>query len=405
MFKNGEYYWSLRNPYAEDLDAVTVYDDIGTEVYSVFSSSTYSAQLSDCTGDVCAFITSDGFVRVNFSASAGEYIVSINATDGFNIPWGSYFNDSHVCYSGDPKIGILGALMTGFDDTTVDVGLDSPDPNCYATTGFVYDQFFDDCDSLSNDVVMMTFERMCSGDRGNICSGDAELSLTSLQSCADLNYSMVGTYDTKEIESCNGPSKAKWYTLYQGYISAEPCTECDPADCINGYCEPIGGMFGCFGYTGTTFEAEFNLKRPHSSTPADGTCNAHPTCGLLEDKYNMDENEGPCLHHNATCGSGACDYPLYTTDCETAYSGRPDDVKYIYPNFSPISTRVCAWETSPQKKHLQSTLFGCGENVGQVYCALDRWEDADYSAALCAACNDADQGPKHSGTWLTIPDR
>lgn len=148
----------------------------------------------------------------------------------------------------------------GFDDSRVDFGFD------YGAD-----------DAESNDIVKREFTRQCDGSRGNVCSGDADQTLTVVDVCSD---GIIG-----QEERCVGP----------------------PLDTVS-WGETVRDEPDCVPYFQTTFEKEFFLET--------GKCEFDNKCSLRNQIGGYDNVAADIFLCNATCdGAGGCTFAADCFDC------------------------------------------------------------------------------------------
>ncbi|MGV8163019.1 MAG: hypothetical protein ACP5N2_06835 [Candidatus Nanoarchaeia archaeon] len=171
-----------------------------------------------------------------------------------------------------------------------------------------------------NDVFEMTFERLCDGNRGNICAGAMTRTFTVYKSCADLG---VG-----ETERCEGP---------------------DP--------NPSENIQNCISYEeGNSFEKAFNIGATASAR--DGICNENKECSTIgENGYKV---FGPMLCV-ATCSGGECDNARFSgSECACSASCGAEctsENSVVWQNF--ICKNNCATTSTCT---YQSTALPCNSN-------------------------------------------
>ncbi len=147
-----------------------------------------------------------------------------------------------------------------------------------------------------NDIFWRHFERYCSGDRGNICSGDATQKIEVFKACADedndfdLDYGVeIGgttTYPNANIEQterCMGPPKN-----YRSANTEVATTTPGSINCIN--------YGAALAYGPTTFEQYYDVGSSQT-----GKCSDTPACssGEGDDTFGVG---GPFR-----CGYALCD--------------------------------------------------------------------------------------------------
>jgi hypothetical protein len=133
-----------------------------------------------------------------------------------------------------------------------------------------------------NDVYRLTFNRFCDGERGNICAGDMQRTITLSDACEDLGAG--------EIERCEGPQEG------------------------NSLCVPYG--------PGMTFETAYG------SAGATGICNTAQRCSSLgSGGYNAGGN----MICRATCSTGDCNYArLQDCSCNVTACGARCDATHQF---------------------------------------------------------------------------
>lgn len=152
-----------------------------------------------------------------------------------------------------------------------------------------------------NDIYERSFETKCSGDRGNVCSGDSN-DVFVLTSCGDDN---LGVDD--QTERCQGPDSIQ--------ISDSPLS--------------------CTNYnSGESFETVFGLEDSEGNT-ADGLCNEVFRTSNPTTNYG---DTGP-YSCQAECDSGTCNLPV---NCECDNNNKCDELLYDDLLNGDISLNECA---------------------------------------------------------------
>ncbi|MFO8016834.1 MAG: hypothetical protein R6U32_07065, partial [Candidatus Woesearchaeota archaeon] len=250
------------------------------DIYSIkgadnFFQETGSRELSLTIGSQTETMDIEVKECIPYSGSDSPYPYNPDETDPFMADHsccdsdGTYLDSSANCYE-DGEYGSIKALGTS-SYTEGDPTLDSYPSYWHLESGTTQDK-----PSLTsqygNDLFYREFSRYCSGDRGNICAGNAEEYMTVKEECLDWEYDW-------QDERCQGPTSG----------IAETGSE---AHCIN-YA------------AGETFESEEGVGT--GSGQADGYCSDTPRCTDGED-YTAD---GPFLCQKAVCdGSGHCTKPF-----------------------------------------------------------------------------------------------
>lgn len=135
----------------------------------------------------------------------------------------------------------------------------------------------------ANDIFFRDFERHCSNDRGNICSGTGQEEIYISKTCNDFDASI------RQDERCQGPPKGTFESA-------------SGLNCIN---YPIG----------TTFESDYG--GPALGGPADGRCSNMDKCTNAVD-FRQD---GKFWCVDASCdGNGYCSKPYATSQCYCSVS-------------------------------------------------------------------------------------
>lgn len=323
----------------------------------------------------------------------GLYKVTLFSKLSADIPrWGTWFDDDHVCYGGQAKVGVMEMMEESFDD--VDISFPLEDPNkIYSPASMGYE-------NMVNDVVLMDFVRKCSGDRGNVCTGEADVTYTSMHSCSDLS----GT----EIERCMGPDLT-YKSIDDGYYVAMPCSsdaDCSSCDYCSGVCDDSGYCLpadGCKPFSaGNSFEKEFNVLRTAGDYgEADGTCNPIATCSDDADVYSPGTSSGQFLIPGAHCNGadGTCSVAKDEIDC-AMFDGYTD---------MSASTHICMYGNAAVAEHLFTSSFLCNNpGPGLANCAMSALgSDPDSSKTACLACHDPATAAyaTGSGSGIYVEDR
>jgi hypothetical protein len=159
---------------------------------------------------------------------------------------------------------------------------------------------------------MREFERNCSGDRGNACTGAAVEIRTVVDNCNDNNF---GSSPNRQDERCSGPSfhyalvRVPPYNHYRQIRVFD--TNTLPMQCINYQS----------GYSyGITFELIANSTHPGSYPNADGRCNTNKECG-----NNYLTSKAMCNYGCTSTGTfaGQCNTPIYGDCICNASCGSP----------------------------------------------------------------------------------
>jgi len=176
-----------------------------------------------------------------------------------------------------------------------------------------------------NDIFSSTFERLCSGDRGNICSGEGREIRQIAEECEDLEYSW-------QTNRCEGPPV--------GVFKLNPGCEKYTGTTFEFAYGIVGGSQKCSGASKCTDALDFRndgkfqcsgamCKEGECSSPSTASCKCEQSCnspsfcsGLTYNQLN-NGNQGIC-RSGGFCTS-ACDYE-YPDDsqksCETCDASR-----------------------------------------------------------------------------------
>jgi hypothetical protein len=260
----------------------------------------------------------------------------------------------------------------------------------------------------NNDVIIMSFRRSCSGDRGNICSGIANRFFKIQDECEDMKPELG------EVESCQGAPTtiSEPQPLTPTGVDCVSSTECEPGRCIEGKCYTLPTDPNCRNHGASegvpnSFEKAFEITRIDGTT-ATGICNEQPTCSKSPDVYSVSQNEGKYLLSGATCSGrrGNCSEPRPNVEgeeqnimsCED-YNGRANAIGLPDEN-----DWVCSLNTA--KKQLFSQNFTCTEPDDAAQCTIVPKEaDPDSDQRLCDACRLAPSPrPVHTGAWIESRD-
>lgn len=293
------------------------------------------------------------------------------------VSWGTYKDTSTVCFDYtsfadangfDNNLFLTGAMVKGF----------APDNNYQVrwstVSGGIIRTIADSVPFAisapeANDIYSRTFERKCSGDRGNVCSGEAtELRAVVGSGCTDL---LAPWQD----ERCSGPPR----------VFAD-----NPA-----YSEQSSSLF-CENYTGTTFEKLFD-----SAGPWTGRCDNQPRCANVGRTSFITGSPKPyaCL---GLCGSGVCDTPdLGTCLCELSCGahalcdGKNQGDSIATPPAQPICNNV----GQPWFEDVCSGVCGIEDKLGNV-CELTGPNcDYDHTATSGSYVGNDDCDGREAGNW------
>ncbi|MBI5880580.1 hypothetical protein HZB90_00445, partial [archaeon] len=402
-----DFVYSTPNIFGDELDHATVYDSSGnilcTREYvkpepcttgicllpEYSSETTFS--LAACSGislqpfgeTISAFFPSD--------IALGEYTIE-QVTKETQPPWGAWMPIETICYGGVPKISILDRFMSADLEEQ---------PGLLGATTTEYSEISLPDWTWNNDVIIMSFRRSCSGDRGNICSGIANRFFKIQDECEDMKPELG------EVESCQGapPTISEPKPLTPTGVDCVSSTECEPGRCIEGKCYTLPADSNCRNHGASegipnSFEKAFEITRIDGN-PATGICNEQPTCSKSPDVYSVSQNEGKYLLSGATCSGrrGNCSEPVEGyTNCED-YNGRANAIGLPEEN-----DWVCSLNTA--KKQLFSQNFTCTEPDDSAQCTIVPKEaDPDSDQRLCDACRLAPSPrPVHTGAWIESRD-
>jgi hypothetical protein len=148
--------------------------------------------------------------------------------------------------------------------------------------------------NAKNDIIIRTFERKCSGDRGNICSGNATEVREVALACQDDNSISNSNAVNYQNERCEGPafnnSNGKWV------VSDSLASKCS-------YYNP-----------GYTFESLANMNDKNGNS-ADGICTTSKQCASGPGNYGGFRDYGATGSAPYSCdgecsGDGRCNYPI-----------------------------------------------------------------------------------------------
>jgi hypothetical protein len=310
--------------------------------------------------------------------------------------WGQYQLANHPCHGGNPVYGELNTLEKQAESqsstTPEDIGtVVGPTNMMYYGGGSSPPT--EPPNDMRNDIVMMSYYRKCSGDRGNICSGDENKYFETLRSCNDRDLT------AHEVESCEGPSHEKLSNPKSIGASHGSCSNTEPCTtgltCFDGSCYSTPAD-SCEKreYSGTSFEKEFGLKKlDGTDRPADGVCNELPTCSDNPDKYDINTNSGQYLIGGGTCnGQGFCSRAAAgtVTDCADEYNGwKTTDKLELFCNIGN------------DDKHMYSQNFTCTKPSGSAACTPAQGRaNPDTHQKLCDACLNTNKYPKFTATGV-----
>jgi hypothetical protein len=334
--------------------------------------------------------------------------------------WGEYLPDTTRCFSRPAQLG----MYDSFVDEPSFEGIGN-------TFVMLEDGFVPTPHSLSvfgNDIFIRKFERFCSGDRGNICSGDAYDSRFVFQSC-----SPDRDFDAGDTEFCSGPTsnfKVAVNLVKPFYLPSLP--EFIPPFCGNGEVDPLvwgiqeecdigldgvastsddvadncdGGnkllcadnclcyvapQASCKTYTYSpnsnknTFEEEYGLPRS-DGTPATGVCNDGPRC-TTKDDYTLPGNylsQGVCKGADGCKGVRVLeDCDAQVSDCQVA-SGDVDNKFFVYTTKCDDVVKDCVAVADPALKKLVDDLpVACSKCAAQGKTA-DGFDTQEPSTSCC----------------------
>lgn len=219
-----------------------------------------------------------------------------------------------------------------------------------------------------NDVFFRKFERYCSGNRGNICIGNAMENMQIKEKCADLEY---GWQD----ERCQGPTPGIFSTASEAY---------------------------CANYDGTTFESSEGIG-------GDGFCSDTPRC---IDGVDYTKN-GPFYAQKAICANGRCTKPYgsgpMAPGCSVSCGADPQCAGLTYNDLAAgkcvaggFCNSLCKFETADQSKgacectgkvwapggdaeiNVNGNTKCCGNTIAEIY------TQNPFDAADDACCDNKD---------------
>jgi hypothetical protein len=214
------------------------------------------------------------------------------------------FNADHTCCTNDKTYATRGTScftsaqygrISSFTDYENTVGNEIENPLPFGSYG-TYEEYSDYYNNYftENDIYEQTFVRYCSGDRGNICSGDGINTITVVNNgCEDYNYNTydgTGSY-TPNYERCSGPQ--------QGYLYDYSTS---PLSCEN---YPAG----------TTFESLMGIGT--------GYCNSERACN---------DNNQFCY---GVCSDGRCELES-DCRCDSSECGTDDKCDIYGSEWNPI---------------------------------------------------------------------
>lgn len=256
--------------------------------------------------------------------------------------WGSYMGTDTVCFeSQDPVYGggrTLNDWIYPYPATT---------EVSYFVDGNYYNDFgavpFDD----RNDIYEESYSRKCSGDRGNTCQGDIDLTRTRVTECADLDE------ENFQIRRCEGP-----------YPDVIDQNDANPAN-------------ACYAYTSNTYESliGFNYD-PDARYPSDNYGITDTRCAFerrcsTSTEYNVED--GPFVASGATCGNGVCNVPVGQQGGSMRNCDAQDLCVFRNSNNFNITDGLCR-----------------NRNSGAICFAEDLGTDPDVSSDACDICVSSD---------------
>lgn len=182
-----------------------------------------------------------------------------------------------------------------------------------------------------NDIFFRSFGRFCSGDRGNMCSGNAQEDRYISTKCSDLEYPW-------QDERCQGPIQGVFGTASDAY---------------------------CMNYNpGETFESVEGIGTPTGS--ANGFCSDIPRCTNGLD-YSIN---GPFQCQKALCQNGRCTKPNVN-----------ENVKCMCNPVCGSSSQCSAYSYDDLKSG------GLCLQDGSGYCSSScQFIDPDMSITACSGC-------------------
>ncbi|MBW2997390.1 hypothetical protein KY349_03565, partial [Candidatus Woesearchaeota archaeon] len=359
------------------------------------------------TSNVFIDLTDDGMLNVSFPSIVGltDLTIIVSTTDPLAYPaWGAWMPDTTVCHGGVPKVGAIQKFAV--EDIAHDYPEVGETSSEYHILGEVHFDNpltgrFDVPKRMYNDIWVSNFERRCSGDRGNICSGDAFQIFRLLSQCEpDMNYDDLNQpEDRGEIESCRGPPE----TITSPKPIPSRGTACfADTDCGNNGICIIDKCYtrppeSCVGYDRTTFEETFGLNRTDfPNQAANGTCNPWPACSPNEVSYDTSLLTGQFYVPAATCGLGTCSRALDAFNCEEFNGWSDMNMNRPFCNILDLddgfftSQFICTAEDEP----VQIREVKCDIGSGTT--------DPDDEQEYCEACkfqNPAPNGGHMDGAW------
>ncbi|NQU78672.1 hypothetical protein HQ545_02795, partial [Candidatus Woesearchaeota archaeon] len=413
------------NEYGEHLDRIEILNPEGVVVYEGGECATYLG-ISPAPGEPPAcpnpigsifpvgIIEVNDFIKITFwdpsiaPVPPGDYtlIQHVSAErESFydDHPYGAWLGYETTCHGGKPMIGSLHS----FEEVEIEdpiLGDTIPDYEG-STPESAYNAWW-------NDVVRMNFQRRCSGDRGNICSGPAGISFMSIEDCWDMNEYGTGEFnsvtgkeitefrDYGEVESCSGPSPVLINPI-ELVDPIGPCTGDDDCigECIEGLCYPIPVDLSCHRFTGTaetpiSFETVWNLPRIHQpDTPATGICNPNRACGDTIYDFDPANEDGALILSHATCNNGVCSLATESANCERFNGFETKEMLRYFCDIEDLDPSYGETEGG-----LFTSSFHC-VNDGEADCDIDpeTRTDPDDDPFYCEACD------PRSGLTITMP--
>ena len=376
----------LENSFGSRLTGITVKDDQETVIFSDDSTTNFDAPLNqlEVTSDTITFVV----------GSSGVYNITL---ESFGLPdWGNYLPSSTVCHGGIPMIGHFQSFVA---TDPVHPELAPPVIGTPNVPGGI--------NAARNDVFAITSERHCSGDRGNICSGDAVVGFDLVKSCDH--------FDTKwgESEHCTGVHK-------DAPLFLTPTEDlCDVDDDCPGYSAGNGNQ-RCF--SGTCFEApdssyfdcnpygeqgileiyeSYNGISTQAGIESSGYCNTFKSCSDDPWFFNFQES-GKYLLPNLTCLEGECKQsPVQGLDCELfngysdAGNGFTNNVRYCKKEGDHLFTsKFSCSDSTPDDGIYTPEDIGCYKALGSTALTTEQ---------LCASCYNSNTPTGDSsmtGQWI-----
>ena len=349
---------------------VAIPQDGVAQQWSLVVQDTAGAKSEPATQDMhlfaCLPITDTGntnmYPYAPYSPSGYDHVCCEGQLAGDIIQSAQYATNDVSCYT-DQAIGLLKTIF----HQSFDEGLPDEDGET-AQPGTIPSILSDPADPQYNDVWKRSVTRYCSGDRGNICSGDITNTYTDIASCDDL------TAD-HQVLRCAGAQGTSCAPAPIGHTFEE-----DQGIIVNG--QQADGICITKRAPSTGNGGTYNNIAGHQSCQAtcdgNGGCTYATNCKCVQGTFGA-----ACDDVHATKRDGDYCYTSCNNDCQ--YAGRTDCPAVAYcDQYTTTYDSSCSNErTFSTTQYRLSGDRTCG-STGCTYSTVTKLE-ANYCYADGAA--------------------